>query len=139
VFHGALQKHVLQRITLPLMPLLVKERIGQKEERVAVKERKVFEGPLNARLARLLVLQVLAESDKPLRRKEIVKEVGKRVKLTDHDLERTKSGRIRWEATVRWTISNLAREELIDKVEMGTYKINEKGLRELREDMSKLA
>jgi len=95
--------------------------------------------PLNARLAKLLVLQVLAESDKPLRRKEIVKEVGKRVKLTDHDLERTKSGRIRWEATVRWTISNLAREELIDKVEMGTYKINEKGLRELREDMSKLA
>jgi len=30
---------------LPLMPLLVKERVGQKEEGVTVKGRKIFEGP----------------------------------------------------------------------------------------------
>jgi len=70
--------------------------------------------------------------NKPLRRKDIVKEVGKRIELTQYDLERTESGRVRWEVRVRWAISNLVREGLLDKVERGTYRINEEGLKELR-------
>jgi len=103
-----------------------------KEESI-VEEIKTCEGLLNVRIVKPLVLQVLAGSDKPLRRKEIIKGSWK-IRFINHDLERTKPGRVRWKATVRQTqtISNLVREGLIDKVEIRTYKVNEKDLKELK-------
>ncbi|MEB3755808.1 MAG: hypothetical protein G5Z42_00040 [Caldisphaeraceae archaeon] len=111
-------------------PLLIQERIMESRAK-QVNRRRTIEGPLTSKLARLLVLQVLAESKRAMTRKDIVKEIGKKVKLTDYDTERTKSGRIRWEARVNWAISHLYEEGLIERVQEGTYKIAKSGLKEL--------
>lgn len=66
-----------------------------------------------------------------MRRKDIVEEIGKRVRLTEYDMEGTKSGSIRWGANVRWAVSKLAKEGLIEKVGGGAYRITGRGLEEL--------
>jgi len=53
------------------------------------------------------VLQVLVEAREPLSRKDIVREIGNNVKLTNRDVEKTSSGLIRWESMVRWAMSDL--------------------------------
>jgi len=111
-------------------PLLIRKRT-EEDKTVLAEKRKLIEGPITSKIARILVLQVLAEANKPMKRKDIIEEIRRRVKLTDYDEERTESGKIRWVTRVRWTISNLCKEGLIEKVEEGTYKITSKALEEL--------
>lgn len=133
---------------LSIANLANKELFGKKlEEHFIISEKtqevpseqteknKLIEGPINNKIARILILQVLAETNKPLRRKEIAKEISKMVKLTDQDKERTNSGKIRWESTVMWAISNLNDEGSIEKVGNHTYKITEKGYEELKKSI----
>lgn len=86
-----------------------------------------IKGPLTDPLAKRLVLNVLANTTRPLRRREIVEEVGKRVELTPHDLEKTKSGRPRWEVTVRWVISILKMDKLVESKGENQWVITEEG------------
>ena len=67
-----------------------------------------------------------------MRMKDIVKEIGKRVELTQYDLEKLKSGSIRWETRIRWAVFDLHKEGLIEKVNEGVYKIGSKGLDALK-------
>ena len=101
---------------------------GVAEERAMklIKERRI-EGPLTIKLARVLVLWVLAGAEKPLSRKEIVKKVGEKVILTKQDLEKTKSGLPRWEARVRWRVTELKNKGLIKSLGRNRWIITEKG------------
>jgi len=67
-------------------------------------------------------------------RKETLNEVEKRVKPTEHDMEKLKSGLSRWMATVDWTITDLSKEGLITRVGRNAYVITDKG----REELNKL-
>ncbi len=96
-------------------------------------EGKTFTGPIDSRLAEQLVLYVLHRIGRPMRRKEIVEKIGEMVEFTERDKEVLKSGRVRWEATVRWAVSRLAREGCIERVEEGVWKITEAGISKLKE------
>lgn len=96
-------------------------------------KKKVFTGPINSKLAELLVLYVLHNSKRPMRRKEIVEKIREMVRLTDYDKEVLRSGRVRWEATVRWTISGLAKKGFIERIEEGIWKITKSGILKLKE------
>jgi len=96
-------------------------------------ETKTMEGPVTRKLARKLVLQILSETSKPMGRKEICEEVEKRVELTEHDLEKGKSGKMRWETIVRGTISDLFKKGLITRVGENAYVITDKGRELLKE------
>jgi hypothetical protein len=61
-----------------------------------------------------LILEILANSGKPLTRKEIVEQVREHVKLTEKDLEPVKSGLPWWEANVRWVLTGLAKGGLVE-------------------------
>ena len=100
------------------------------ERREAITAAEVFKGPLKDKVARFLILRVLAEKG-PLSRRRVVEEVGKRVKLTSHDMEVLKSGRRRWEVRVRWGITGLHNTGLVERVKRGVWRITEKGLEEL--------
>ena len=93
--------------------------------------------PFTTKNIRRLILQILAESRKPLTRKEMVEKIEKLVKLTPYHLELTpKAKEVRWKATVLWEISEMKLEGLIKTVEKGLYVITEKGRKEL-EKLSK--
>jgi len=109
--------------------ILLPEETG--EAKSTAGESRIIEGPITEDLARKLVLQVLAEADKPMGRKEIRVEVEKRVKLTEHDTEKLESGISRWEATVNWAISDLFEEGLITRVGRNAYVITEEGHKKL--------
>jgi len=115
-------------------PLLLPRETEKTEEIGKVKESRSIEGPITRELARKLVLQILAEADKPMGRKEIRVEVEKRVKLTEHDTEKLESGISRWEATVNSVISGLYEKGLITRVGENSYVITDKG----REELNKL-
>lgn len=109
----------------PSEPLLAKAPRPEAEE--AKPEKRGAREPLTEKNARKLVLKVLAESTRPLARKEIVKKVGELVELTEKDLEPVKSGLPRWEAKVRWEITRLAREGLVESKGKNQWVITEKG------------
>jgi len=90
--------------------------------------------PFTTKNIRRLILQILAESRKPLTRKEMVEKIEKLVELTPYHLELTpKAKEVRWKATVLWEISEMKLEGLIKTVEKGLYVITEKGRKELEE------
>jgi restriction endonuclease Mrr len=90
--------------------------------------------PFTTKNIRRLILQILVESREPIKKKEIVKKIGELVELSPYHLELTpKKKRPRWEARVRWEISEMKREGLIKTVEKGLYIITEKGRKELEE------
>ncbi|MEM4970112.1 MAG: winged helix-turn-helix domain-containing protein [Sulfolobales archaeon] len=91
-------------------------------------------GPLTKPLAKQLVLKILASARKPLGRKEIVEEVSKMIELTPQDLERTKWGLARWEAEVRWAVTELKGEGLIKSIARNQWIITEKGLEKLKKE-----
>jgi predicted type IV restriction endonuclease len=74
-----------------------------------------------------LILEILANSGKPLTRKEIVEQVREHVKLTEKDLEPVKSGLPRWEANVRWVLTGLAKGGLVESQGKNKWIITEKG------------
>jgi len=113
-------------------PILLPEEIG--EAKSTAGESRIIEGPITSKLARKLILQILAEVDKPMGRKDILNEVEKRVKLTEHDTEKLESGISRWEATVNSVISGLYEKGLITRVGENSYVITDKG----REELNKL-
>jgi repressor of nif and glnA expression len=82
---------------------------------------------LTRRNVEKLILEILANSDKPLTRKEIVEQVREHVKLTEKDLEPVKSGLPRWEANVRWGLSRLAKGGLVESQGKNEWIITEKG------------
>ncbi|MCD6192449.1 MAG: hypothetical protein J7L26_03135 [Candidatus Aminicenantes bacterium] len=99
-----------------------------------IESRKIrFKGPIDKNLAQKIILYVLYNKGIPLTRSEIVKEVKKITKLTDHDKEKLKSGYQRWEAIARWNITELHRSGLIDKGEDHTWVINKRGVEKLKE------
>jgi predicted type IV restriction endonuclease len=74
-----------------------------------------------------LILKILANSGKPLTRKEIVEYVREHVKLTEKDLELAKSGRPKWEANLHWELWKLARDGLVESQGKNKWIITEKG------------
>lgn len=62
-----------------------------------------------------VIIEILKTSGRPLTRLEIVKQVKDRLysEFSDADKEILKNGRERWENTLRWAISNLARRRQI--------------------------
>jgi len=89
------------------------------------------------RNVRKLILQILAESREPMRRKDIAEKIGKLVELTSYHLEPTSKTKIpRWKAIVLWEISHMKKEDLIKTVDIGLYVITEKG-RKILEELSK--
>jgi len=114
--------------------LLPRESEGSGETKGTTREGGTIEGPISHKLARKLVLQILAEVDRPMGRKEILDEVKNRVKLTERDLETLKSGGMRWEKIVHGTITRLSKEGSLKKVGENSYVITDKG----REELNKL-
>jgi len=110
-------------------PILLPEETG--EAKSTAGEGKIIEGPITRELARKLVLQILAETNRSMGRKEIRGEVEKRVRLTENDMEKLESGRMWWESTVDWTITDLYNEGLITRVGENSYVITDKGRKEL--------
>lgn len=82
---------------------------------------------LSQKDAEQIVIKILYELNKPLKRKEIVEEVGKRVQLTDYDKEILKSGTKRWNSTVRWAVTTLKNKGLIKTEKGNDWILTEKG------------
>ncbi len=110
-----------------------KEEVEAREEYTE----ELFRGPITWKKAEILVLYVLYKSNKPLRRKEIVDIVRRKVKFVKRDKELVKSGKPRWEATVRWAISNLGKKGLLEKVEREVWRITDKGILRLKQEVIK--
>jgi len=104
----------------------IKKKAVMEERFKLTKEVKV-KGPLTSKIAEELVLRILAEARKPLTRKEIVKKASEMIDFTEKDLQRTKSGRPRWETYIRWVITRLGKRELAIRTERNQWIITEKG------------
>ena len=104
--------------------------VGEKLD--LIKKGKV-KGPVDLKLAQFLILYILREAGGPLSRKSIMNKVSEIVEFTYTDLEKVKSGKVRWRSTVDWGISRLRMEGYIKRVRRGVYKITEAGLHRLRE------
>lgn len=94
-------------------------------------DNKYFKGPINSKLAKRLVLKVLNDAKQPLQIKEIVNKIKERVELTDKDKEKVSSGKSRWEAYVRWTVTNLKMIGLVERIGENQWVITEEGKRYL--------
>lgn len=86
-----------------------------------------IKGPIDSKKAKYLVLKVLAESEKPMGRKEIVEKTRELVELTSKDLEKMRSGRERWEARIRRTVASLRKKGYLERLDRNQYTIVEKG------------
>ncbi|MEZ0345253.1 MAG: winged helix-turn-helix domain-containing protein [Infirmifilum sp.] len=89
-------------------------------------------GPIDNKKAELLVLRVLAGASTPLPRREIVKRAGEAVELTPHDLERLKSGELRWKKHVQWAVTGLKKQGLIESKGANQWVISARGREHLR-------
>ena len=117
-----------------LIPLMETPKFPpKKEDFKSNKEKNIFIGPINSNFARKLVLYVLYKKGIPLKRKEIVEEIRKIVKLTERDKEVLQSGLERWEVMVRWAITKLHQSGLLEGVEGHKWKINDKGIKKLKQ------
>jgi len=110
-------------------PLLLPEEASSEKKQTGGSGK--VNGPFTTRLAEKMVLQVLADASRPLNRKEIANEVRKRVNLTEHDIEKVKSGLSRWMAMVYWAISGLYKKGYLAKAGENSYVITSKGRKRL--------
>ena len=79
-----------------------------------------------------MVLTILENSEKPLTRKEIVERSRALLILDDHANKPTKSGRPRWETRVRWEVTKLKGENLIESRGRNAWVITDLGRNHLK-------
>jgi len=116
-------------------PILLPRETEKTEEMGKAKsktgESKTIEGPITSKLAEDLILQILAEANRPMGRKEILNEVKNRVELKESDLEILESGGTRWEKIVQGTITRLSNKGYIKKAGKNSYEITDEGRKKL--------
>ena len=127
-----LWKPLIKNKLIPLPLMETTKFFPKKEDFKSDQEKNIFIGPINSNSAKKLVLYVLYKKGIPLKRKEIVEEVKKIVKLTKYDKEVLQSGYERWETMIRWAITKLHQSGLLDGVGGHKWKINDKGIEKLK-------